>query len=1061
MMMRTQHRPAERGFSLAEVLTATAIFAVIFVAALLIYDRSNKMFKQGVEASDMQQNTRVAFDKLVADVRMTGFDFDRDGNPASSLANPWQPNTPYSPGNLVQPDPPNGNTYQAVNSGTSVAAPFTPWDPVKGTQTVEPGGTLRWENMGSIVYQQPDEQIEYAGPAALIVRSNFDYDFETGPCPVAVTTPCENGRERRYETPAFGVITTGNDEIVAYALRPMTPPPSWSPPAMTFYADLTMPRNVHPGTGNDEQLISIPNVDLCTGGCNLPPYTLFRFNWDDAGNRVETPLADNIRSLEFRYFRDVAASVANEITTLPLGAGQYDGSDPDEIIPERDTRADMRAVRVNLVGMNPQRDGDFVDPTDTVARNYRKYSLESVIVPRNIGRRGMKEFTTTAPGAPVLNTVCVGSCNAVYLAWTAPGVGGDVETYNILYDTADCAAATASGFKFAEDAGRNVEGFASQFIANIGAQYSFAVQSINKFGTAVSNCIEATVINKTRPESPTALKASGGDDAAVVPQENQIQLFWPPVTTNEDANKTTSCNNGLRDEKDIPAAEVRFYRIYRSKKPAVDIADPLPPDTTKVVDEFTLQQPSSLGAEMTWIDTSVANCLDYYYRIRVVDFCARQASYNEGADATLGESAQFFPPLGTDGIRGMASTVKKPAAPEGLAISNRDDDPDSDPSTTLSNYTLVWSAVTKNDGDPTGPTIFVDKYIVKVSKKTLITPMTFLGSEEVTGGALTYVYKDLETPLLTNGVEYEFTITAMTCVESDPSTVVRDPCIFGGGGTPAPVSITPDIAYGGTGIAGDPWIVENGSLVVSTTAGMATMNVQFTQTDPVTGNPVPVGSASFSSIPPSTPTAVAIPVADDGMVTQAVFSITDSSGCSVSDVKFVIDEPSGNCTLIDASISPKPTPPVSAWVAASPGGRTTVTIHNDSDNQIEVKELIITWRSGSANRSADQLTTVIFPSSTVTASCPTPAATSAAQVSTRVAPSSAELIAARSNMSAIVNFHEPGGNQPIAVGIINPDTGPISQVCVVYQITEIGDTLTCPIIPNAGASCTVPGTNCQ
>src|SRR5512142_1308011 len=102
------------GYSLAEVLVALAIFAVIFRAALTAYDRSNRVFKQGVESANMQQNTRVAFDKVVGDLRMAGYDFDRDGIPTGSTG-------------------------------------------------------------GVHAYQHPDEQFEYIGPAAITVRSNFDY----------------------------------------------------------------------------------------------------------------------------------------------------------------------------------------------------------------------------------------------------------------------------------------------------------------------------------------------------------------------------------------------------------------------------------------------------------------------------------------------------------------------------------------------------------------------------------------------------------------------------------------------------------------------------------------------------------------------------------------------------------------------------------------------------------------------------------------------------------------------------------------------------------------------
>src|SRR5688500_9455446 len=108
MSIRRRSRASQAGFTLTEVLVGTAIFAILLIAALLVYDRSNRVFKSGVEAAEMQQNTRVAFDRMVADLRLAGFDFDRDGVPTS----------------LDQ-------------------------------------------------FQQPDEQIEYAGTAAITIRSNF------------------------------------------------------------------------------------------------------------------------------------------------------------------------------------------------------------------------------------------------------------------------------------------------------------------------------------------------------------------------------------------------------------------------------------------------------------------------------------------------------------------------------------------------------------------------------------------------------------------------------------------------------------------------------------------------------------------------------------------------------------------------------------------------------------------------------------------------------------------------------------------------------------------------
>src|SRR6266852_5013551 len=244
----------QRGFTVAEVLTATAIFAVIFVAALMIYDRSTRVFKQGVEASDVQQNTRIAFDKMISELRMAGFDYDRDGLP--STANQ---------------------------------------------------------------YQQPDEQIEYAAPSAVTIRANLNYN-----------TVANQGRETALENTAFPVVTTGNDEIVTYALA--SKDSTKNTDTITFYADVTngttAARHVFPGAGGSvEDTITINNVDLCTGGCSNPPYTLYRITLNGKGEPVRTAMADNIRSAYFSYFSDATGSVP--LTVTDPGGGKYDPNNPN------------------------------------------------------------------------------------------------------------------------------------------------------------------------------------------------------------------------------------------------------------------------------------------------------------------------------------------------------------------------------------------------------------------------------------------------------------------------------------------------------------------------------------------------------------------------------------------------------------------------------------------------------------------------------------------------------------------------------------------------------------
>src|SRR4051794_21477774 len=154
--MRKQERSIvrQRGFSLAEVLVATAVFAIIFVATLLIYDRSNKVFSAGSQASDLQQNTRVAYEKLVSDLRLAGFDYKRAGVPTNTVPQ-WLPTTPYGLGTVVVPSNANGFQYRCTTAGTSAAA-APAWNTGSGSTTAD--GTVVWTQFGAtgVAFNPPD-----------------------------------------------------------------------------------------------------------------------------------------------------------------------------------------------------------------------------------------------------------------------------------------------------------------------------------------------------------------------------------------------------------------------------------------------------------------------------------------------------------------------------------------------------------------------------------------------------------------------------------------------------------------------------------------------------------------------------------------------------------------------------------------------------------------------------------------------------------------------------------------------------------------------------------------
>ncbi len=236
---------SQRGFTLAEILVTTAIFAVIMIAALAVYDKSNRTFKSSTEAADLQQSTRIAFDKLVSDLRIAGFDYNRGGAPSAVNAPGWTVDTDYPINSQI--DAGNGLVYTCTQSGHSgMAAP--PWNVNLGGITVD--NTVKWRtDTNGAQYEQQDEQVEYAGQNVVAFRANFDYysDSKNGSGlenydPVSGSGDSEKinytPKDPTTNSPIFPYVTTGNDEIIIYALRSNDASKNTS--SISFWADVTM-----------------------------------------------------------------------------------------------------------------------------------------------------------------------------------------------------------------------------------------------------------------------------------------------------------------------------------------------------------------------------------------------------------------------------------------------------------------------------------------------------------------------------------------------------------------------------------------------------------------------------------------------------------------------------------------------------------------------------------------------------------------------------------------------------------------------------------------------------
>lgn len=746
---RRRFSNSQAGFSLIEILVAMTIFAVIVVAALLVYDRSNRVFKSGVEAADMQQNTRVAFDKVVGDVRLAGFDHDRDGKPT------------------------------ALNQE-----------------------------------QQPDEQLEYAGPHAITLRANFNYTeagTDGGRVKLLETGPSPDGDP----TSKFPIVTTSNDEIVTYALVPDTPGATTQ--TLTFYADVTdgskERRQAFPG-GSAEDKIDITGVDLCATGCNQPPYTLYRFTVTPTGTVNRTPLASNIRTINFEYYTDILGTTP--LTITDPGGGKYDPNSPASLnATGRTERSQVRAIRVRLVGMNAANDFRYTQPGETIAsaKNKRQYPLESLVVSRNLGKHGMREQQTSAPGTPKLVSAGFNYCSVVKLTWEPPAANpsfGDVETYYVLFDS-DTSKTDPATDPPIESRSVGLATTAYIKVPDPTIAYRFSVAATNSWGTAYSTeQLIGTPKNGTKPDAPTGLLASGGSEAGAPPLvENKIVLQWTPPTTNvtspsglnqESLHKTTYAGGGVTTVGPVEARpeEWQGFEIHRGT------------DKTFTPTAATLV---GIGKGTSFVDTSAGNCKTYYYRIRVLEYCAAANNQNTTNDKATAVS-DYYPPVGSDAISGYTESDIAPEKPGPLVVSGT-----SACSGGNCTVNMSWPAVKTDVNDNQVSIIRYDIEVLQTGPSGE-SPVSGSPFRVELGAGLTEVdnvvsFTKVVEEKHSTGVafSYRFRARAVNCdEEGDWSEYDAFPkCKFGGASATLAVNITG--AHDGSGSAVDPWVISADELL--------------------------------------------------------------------------------------------------------------------------------------------------------------------------------------------------------------------------------------------------------
>jgi len=1060
MSLSAKNRWHQQGFTLTEVIVAIAIFVVVFVAALMLYDRANRVFATGSQQSDLQQNTRVAFEKMVSDLRMAGFDYDRDGIPFSSAAGvrAWQANHLYGPGSAVVPTTSNGFTYVSGDQATSGG--FEPtWNTTVGGTTND--GGITWSTQAGVnQFEQPDEQIEYAGASAITIRGNFDYETRKN---------CDNGREAGLrpdgttactdkpdlESAQFPVVTTGNDEIVTYALKPDS---GTGPNRIQFYADVP-DRRAYPG-GRSENLVSIPGVDLCISGCNAPPYTLYRITLDTDGTIISSPLATNVRSIAFQYYNNTTGTgtplsftPSLTATTGPFnagtpgssGGGQFNPLSPAASQAIRAYRSSIQSVRVVLTGMNQTLEPGYQNPAETStspAKSYRTYSLESLIVPRNLGKIGQRAVQEAPPGPPSIQTVCVGWCGIAKVDWIAPlanPANGTVEQYVIIYDTANppvrfqqyISGGTTSGYVYG---------------LTPGTQYFFSVAAVNSFGNnRDTHVLPASApgldpLNRLRPDVPTNIVASGSGVSGEPPvAANEIDLSWSSPQANLSGANLASCvsvgGGSTTQTATIPPGEIDKYEVYRSTDPStlgVNVAD---------LAQYPHNVMTINQASVTFSDKSAVPCVQYYYRLRGLKSACYPAT---GANnASPGRPfTDTVPVAASSGHPGIATAAAPPDAPATLLVRTPPlPNPVSSCGVTCSIY-LSWPKVVQDNETPAKP-MTVQDYILSrqrfvggvidtapdaLSTRTISDTTPGNGIDVTFSPGNTGYYLDPDSLPSVDGsgnvYQYEYTVKAtLACAtpppapatswDSNPSPPVRYPCPFAVGSFDA--QMTNYVTGDGLSFA-TAWESDGTGSSALRVTGTGMASVQVLLRDFGNSAVVDMGTQTSGFTWPIIPGVHT----EQGEYYQIFMISKDTNNCQDIKVRYYLEGTASGCCLAAQANDP-------FVIQFTPGSSfVDVFLKNECGNPLNVQTngVRVNWDPATLPASS-RLRSIDFPATaggTVNTGNLNDATGS---VITSVPSGGVTTIAASSTSYSIrINFNIPGG-----VGIT---TLPLTNVCVTY-----------------------------
>ena len=493
----------------------------------------------------------------------------------------------------------------------------------------------------------PDEQIEGAWQSAVIVRGDFDNDQVGG-----------RSGESSLENTTFPIVTTGNDEIVAYILtKPgsiTTSAAGVNDEAVTLIADLRS----SDGKRDAVKGLTLPisgeeTVTIYAAATNLaqqtdPPYQLSRVTWQpNSVAPTQQVIAENIFRLAFTYSKADGTNAITETT---------DGGEDDQ----RDERELIRKIGIDLITMTDRPDLGYTDPTNwadvppapagsswaaapaegTSTKNRRKFQLSQEVYALNLGLKGsrhsMQPAVTIEP--PPRLTVCIGHHLNYWLSWEpSPTANVDYEitmesAVTPTFATTETTTGTTYLFKDPNDLERAV---------------TFKVRGY--MGTSFSDWTGEVTMTADH-DTAQSVPAAPANVAGPIAGATRMDLTWDPVVSSASgyalAGGTQCTSVGTSPGSSAPtppwstaAPDVKNYRVYRNgawnAAPGFTPTDPGNRVDTLSVSGMTNTTPTS----STFTDNTAAPCAEYHYRLKTYD---TENVASPDASAAMGTTAKYL-----------------------------------------------------------------------------------------------------------------------------------------------------------------------------------------------------------------------------------------------------------------------------------------------------------------------------------------------------------------------------------------------------------------------------------